>query len=76
MEINPSLLEIVLKAVKNGVYTKYAKSLFGRCKLQKLNVGLVYSYGEYRLQPTHSADFSLYLDEYKTTWWLREDMSE
>lgn len=68
--------DISLKAVKNGVYCEYSKWAFGKIKLQKLNVCLVYEYGEYRLRPIHKADFSLPLKEYKITWWLREDKSE
>lgn len=69
-------IEVVFKALKNGIYCEYCRSLFSRCKLRKLEVCLVYDYGFYLLRPTHKADFSLPLDEYKKTWWLKEDKSE
>lgn len=69
-------LEVVFKALKEGIYCEYSKSLFNKCKLQKLKVYLVYDYGYYSLKPTHKADFLLDLYEYKKTWWLKEDRSE
>ena len=55
---------------------KYSKSLFSRCKFQKLEVRLEYKYGKYLLIPIHKADFSLSLEEYQKTWWLSQTKEE
>lgn len=70
------LSDVLLRAVRDGIYYEYSKWAFGRVKFQKLQVCLVYDYGEYRLQPTHKADFSIDINEYKKTFWLKEDKSE
>ena len=69
-------LEVVFKALKYGIYLKYDKYLFSRCKFQKLEVSLKYDYGRYLLAPIHKADFSVSLEDYKKTWFLKEDRSE
>ena len=69
-------LEVVFKALINGVYHKYGKSLFSICKFQKLEVRLEYKYGKYFLVPIHKADFSLSLEEYQKTWWLSKTKKE
>lgn len=69
-------VDVVIKATRDGIYYTYGKSLFSRCKFQKLKVCLDYDYGKYRLRPIHKADFSLPLNEYKITWWLKEDKSD
>ena len=73
---NDKLKDVSLKAVKNGIYCKYSRWAFGRDKFQKLQVGLIYDYGKYRLQPIHKSNFSLPLEEYKVTWWLKENKEE
>ena len=69
-------LEVIFRALKDGVYHKYSKSLFSRCKFQKLEVRLEYKYGKYLLIPIHKADFSLSLEEYQKTWWLSQTKEE
>ena len=69
-------LEVIFRALKDGVYHKYSKSLFSRGKFQKLEVRLEYKYGKYFLVPIHKADFSLSLEEYQKTWWLSQTKEE
>lgn len=69
-------LEVIFRALKDGVYHKYSKSLFSIRKFQKLEVRLEYKYGKYLLVPIHKADFSLYLEEYQKTWWLSKTKEE
>ncbi len=68
--------DVIFKAVRDGVYYTYSKSLFSGCKFQKLNVRLEYKYKGYVLAPVHKANFSLCLEGYKKKWFLKEDRSE
>ena len=69
-------LEIVFKALKNGIYTKESEldkelELYDvRCiDLRGLGViSKICSYGE--------CDFTCYYTDYKKIWWLKEDKSE
>lgn len=55
-------LEVVFKALQNGIYTNVYSGL--------CYVGLYENYFQV------SDDYVVYLKDYKHTWWLKEDKSE
>lgn len=69
-------LDIVFKALKNGIYTKESEldkelDLYDVRDIDLRGLGVISkicSYGE--------CDFTRYYTDYKKTWWLKEDRSE
>lgn len=76
IEIDNSLLEIALKAVKNGICYEYLNGCMG---FDRVYLDYKEEYGGYVLISKYLdyADLRPYkLIDYKKTWWLREDKSD
>ena len=65
-------LEVVFKALKNGIYI-YNKNYEPNFRKEKV-LYLGNEYGRYYI--TWLGCWTEYLDNYKKTWWLKEDRSE
>lgn len=69
-------LEVIVKALENGIYTKESEldkelELFEVRGVEKKGVSVISKFCSYA-----ECDFSCYYTDYKKTWWLREDRSE
>ena len=69
-------LEVVFKALMNGIYTKESEldkelELYEVRGIEKKGVSVISKYCGYA-----DCDFTCEYDNYKKTWWLKEDGSE
>ena len=69
-------LDIVFKALMNGIYTKESEldnelELFVVRGIEKKGVSVISKFCSYA-----ECDFTCEYKDYKKTWWLREDKSE
>ena len=69
-------LEVVEKAIKNGIYTKESEldnklELFEVRGIEKNGVSVISKFCSYA-----ECDFICEYKDYKKTWWLKEDKSE
>ena len=69
-------LEVVFKALMNGIYTKESEldeelELFEVRGIEKKGVSVISKFCSYA-----ECDFTCEYKDYKKTWWLREDESE